>query len=326
MKIAFCSCNHPLIQPSQPGWLALADHAPDALLLLGDNVYVEDSKQEVVVKALWPSQRLNPRAFAQRLHDRYRAQARVPQFRLAVQASGAVAGTIDDHDFLGNDQYVQPHTQAKARVARQLHRQFIAFCNLRPLPIDYPPLADGLSAPDSGFDQGLGLASSLTLGQVKIMLLDNRSYRSSPRSANPVALGSAQMGWLANHLVGSQRLSIVASGSTLNPGNKYLIRGNPLADYPQDARLLRSLYQNQRHQVVLHVGGDIHYNTHWPELAAQNGFMELASSGMGTGLQPFSAQPQNNFGLITLEHDAVHVQLRGKSADDHINLSLALPT
>ncbi len=325
MKIAFCSCNHPLVHPSQPGWLALAATAPDVLLLLGDNVYIEDTVQEVLVKALRPIVRLDPAAFAQRLHTRYQAQAHVPQFRTALQASGQVLGTLDDHDFLGNDQYVQAHTQAQAQMARQLHRQFIAYCNTKPLPAAYPSLQAALAAPDSGFAQGLGVASSLQQGQVNIMLLDNRSYRQSPHRPHPVALGAAQIGWLAQSLVGSQRVSLVASGSTLSAGNRYAIRGSPLADYPQDARLLRSLYQSQRHQVVLHIGGDVHYNTHWPERFAQQGFTELASSGMGTGLLPFSARSQNNFGLVTVTDQAVGVQLRGHNPHGHIDLNLPLP-
>ncbi len=322
MKIAFCSCNHPLVQPSQPGWLALAAHAPDVLLLLGDTVYLEDTVQEVLLKPQRPVVRLGTAAFAQRLHVRYAAQAKVPQFRTALRASGQVLGTLDDHDFLGNDQYVQPHTQDKAQVARQLHRQFIAYCNTKPLPSAYPALADALAAPDTGFDRGLGVASSVELGQVKIILLDNRSYRQSPHGRHTVALGSAQMAWLAQSLVGSQRVSIVASGSTLSPGNRYLIRGSPLADYPQDARLLRSLYQSQQHQVVLHLGGDVHYNTHWPEQAAQDGFTELASSGMGSGLQPFLSRTQDNFGLLSVTEQAVEVQLRGKNPAGHVDLSL----
>jgi phosphodiesterase/alkaline phosphatase D-like protein len=326
MKIAFCSCNHPLVQPSQPGWLAVTAKTPDVLLLLGDNVYLEDTVQEVLVKSQRPSVRLGTQAFAQRLHARYRAQANVPEFRTALQACSVVLGTLDDHDFLGNDQYVQAHTQDKAQVARLLHRQFIAHCNLKPLPLAYPSLASALAAPDTGFDRGLGVASSLAQEQVKIMLLDNRSYRQSPHSASAVALGAAQVSWLAQNLVGSQRVSIVASGSTLSPGNRYAIRGSPLADYPQEARMLRTLYQSQRHQVVLHIGGDVHYNTHWPERAAQDGFSELASSGMGTGLLPFSQHTQDNFGFITVTEQAVDVQLSGKHSANHITLRLPLAT
>ncbi len=58
MKVAFCSRNYFLVHPSQPDWLALANAAPDVLPLLGDNAYLEDSMQEVLVKSLWPSVRL----------------------------------------------------------------------------------------------------------------------------------------------------------------------------------------------------------------------------------------------------------------------------
>lgn len=325
MKIVFCSCNHPKVHPSQPGWFAVANEAPDALLLLGDNVYLEDNIREVLIKSLRPSYKLDASAFAQRLHARYQAQAQVPEFRTALHASGRVLGTLDDHDFLGNDQYAQPQTQIKAQIARQLHRQFIAHCNRKPLPTIYPDLQTALAVPDEGFSQGLGVASSLEQQQVKLMLLDNRSYRTSPHSENAVALGARQISWLEQGLTGSQRVSIVASGSTLSPGNKYLIRGNPLSRYVQEARILRALYQNQPHQVVLHLGGDVHYNTHWPTQAEQYGFTELASSAMGTGWLPFSSHTQNNFGLITVTEDAVSVQLNGKHAVNQISLRLSFP-
>jgi phosphodiesterase/alkaline phosphatase D-like protein len=326
MKIAFSSCNHPYVHPQQPGWLAVAAQAPDVLLLLGDNVYIEDTPQEVAVKALWPSRRLSDIDYARRLHARYRMQAHVPQFRQALQASGQVMGTLDDHDFLGNDQYVTDSTQAKARIARQLHRQFIAHCNTKPLPLAYPELQDALSQPDAGFDEGLGIASVLEQGAVKIMLLDNRSYRQSPKISKSVALGAAQIDWLARQLGGPQLVSMVASGSTISPGDVPAIRGNPLADYPLEAHLMRHLYRSQQHQTVLHLGGDLHYNALWPQQQASlgyPGFTELVSSGMGSGWQPFAKRCLENFGVISITDDAVQVQLLGKQA--WRNRSLQIP-
>jgi phosphodiesterase/alkaline phosphatase D-like protein len=315
MKIAFTSCSHPLVQPQQLGWLAVASHAPDVLLLLGDNVYIEDTVQEIVVKALWPSQCLSDIDYARRLHARYRMQANVPQFRAALQASAQVMGTLDDHDFLGNDQYVAERTQAKARLARQLHRQFIAHCNTKPLPASYPEMQDALAQPDTGFDEGLGVASVLELGAVKIMLLDNRSYRQSLQIAKSVALGSAQIDWLRQQISGPQQVSIVGSGSTISAGDVPLIRGNPLADYPLEAHLLRHFYRMQQHQTVLHLGGDLHYNALWPQQQTSlgyPGFTEVVSSAMGSGLLPFSKHCLENFGLLQINQDTVDVQLFGK--------------
>lgn len=324
MKIAFCSCNHPKVQPRQLGWLALAKQRPDVLLLLGDNVYIEDTPIEVL-KPRWPSTQLSPLGFAQRLHARYRMQALMPEFQAAVGSAGSVMGTIDDHDFLGNDQYVQEATQPQARFARQLHRQFVAYCNQRPLAAAYPPLDEALDSGDPGFSQGLGVASSLQQGQAKLMLLDNRSYRQSPKLAGAVALGAAQTNWLAQELLGSQRLCIVASGSTLSPGSKQGIRGSPLADYPYEAQLLRNLYRHRPQQVVLHLGGDLHYNQLWHGDASHLGFTEVASSGMGTGWQPFAARCNDNYGLITLDPQGVQLQLHGRDAQRNAHLSLPWP-
>jgi hypothetical protein len=343
LKIAFCSCNHPLVHPQQPGWLALAENKPDVLLLLGDNVYVEQNELEII-GGLRPAVALSDLAYGQRLHAMYSAQWQVPQFRQALEASRLVLGTLDDHDFLGNDVYVSPSLQRKATFARLLHRQFIAACNTRPLPRSYPAFDDVFVLDDVGFERGIGLAtawqsepersgqdrSGQNLGEdhlvTKIILLDNRSYRERPPLlgfGRRVALGSAQISWLAQELVGSQRLTIVASGSTFSAGQKLPIRGSPLRDYIGDASTLRGFYSGLGSgNRVIHLGGDLHYNDFWP-WSNEHPFTEIASSGMGTGLQPFSNDQYGNFGLLSVGESSVHLQTFG--AEEKRNLNIVLP-
>ena len=333
LKIAFCSCNHALLHPEQPGWLALAERQPDVLLLMGDNVYVEKHVGELV-GALRPAFALSDLDYGRRLHSLYAAQWRVPQFRLALEASRIVLGTVDDHDFLGNDTYVRPTLERKARLARLLHRQFILACNLRPLPWAYPAFEDVFALDDLGFDQGIGLAqawqssagSPASHPVVKIIMLDNRSYRQAPHSANTdqaVALGAAQISWLAQELVGSQKLSIVASGSTFTAGDRLGIAGSPLQAYRRETNILRTLYASQSGgKRVIHLGGDLHYNAFWP-WQPDHPFTELASSGMGSGWQPFARQQRGNFGLLSVSDQQVRVQLLG--AENERNLDLDLP-
>lgn len=329
LKIAFCSCNHPSLHAQQAGWLALAAQQPDVLLLLGDNIYVEQNVGELI-GPLRPVVALGDLAFGRRLHSQYAAQWQVPQFRQAVSASGLVMGTVDDHDFLGNDTYVRPVYERKARLARLLHRQFIQTCNKRPLPLVYPSFEEVLTWDDLGFERGIGLAQSWqSVGQgdpvVKIILLDNRSFRQPPSrqgSEQAVLLGAAQISWLAQELVGSQQWSVVASGSTFSAGDRWGIEGSPLQAYPREAGILRSLYAGQSQgRRVIHVGGDLHYNAYWP-WAAAHPFWEFASSGMGSGWQPFARHQRGNFGLISVDVRGVQLRLFGDEEERNVLIQL----
>ncbi len=332
LNIAFCSCNHPSLHAQQTGWLALAEQQPDVLLLLGDNVYVEQNVGELIGH-LRPVVMLSDLEYGRRLHSLYAAQWQVPQFRQALAASARVMGTLDDHDFLGNDTYVRPVFERKARLARWLHRQFIQACNLRPLPTAYPAFEEVLTWDDLGFERGIGLAQSWqsTAGAgdahpiVKIMLLDNRSYRwphTGQGAQQAIALGASQISWLAQELLGSQQLSIVASGSTFSAGDRLGIPGSPLQAYSREAAILRSLYASQSQgRRVIHVGGDLHYNAFWP-WSPEHPFWELASSGMGSGWQPFARQQRGNFGLISVGLKEVRLRLFGMEAERNLDVRI----
>ncbi len=333
MKVAFCSCNHPLVHPEQPGWLALAASEPDVLLLLGDNVYIENHVGELLGSQK-PCLTLSDLDYARRLHARYAAQWNVPQFRVALRSAKRVMGTLDDHDFLGNDTFASPILQRKARFARLLHRQFIAACNVQPLPLVYSAFEDVFSMDDALFQQGLGIASSwenteqgAAAPSIKIILLDNRSYRENPLANGLVssapALGAAQISWLAQELVGSQRISIIASGSTFSAGDRAGIPGSPLDAYKREATILRTLYRSQQHHRIIHLGGDLHYNAHWPQ-SADHPFTELASSGMGSGWQPFARQQRGNFGLLSVSAQGIRMQLLGDENERNLDAFLNL--
>lgn len=334
LKIAFCSCNHPLVHPRQPGWLPLAALAPDVLLLLGDNVYVERHVGELV-GAQRPVVALSDLAYGRRLHGLYAAQWQVPEFQKAVGAAGRVMGTLDDHDFLGNDTYVRPSFERKASLARLLHRQFITACNARPLSNRYPAFEDVFALDDVGFEQGIGVAQSWQSSpvdtpahwSVKIIVLDNRSYRQSPPTSDTSAsraLGAAQISWLAQELVGSQRLTIVASGSTFSPGDRFGIAGSPLQSYRQEANILRTLYASaSQGRRVVHVGGDLHYNAYWP-WQREHPFIEIASSGMGSGWQPFANKQRGNFGVLTVGAGQMGLQLFGAEHDRNIDITVPI--
>lgn len=316
MKFAFVSCNHPVKHPSQPGWLDLAERKPEVLLLIGDNTYVEDHMWQ-----LWfgrPALTKDDESYAIYLHERYVKQWAVPEFRQCLAEhrarQGDVLGTIDDHDFLGNDLAVTPELAMKAKIARALFRQFIEQCN-GCIQERYPGLPDWRSDPDPGMNSGLGLATSRRYGDVLVALLDNRSFREDP-GQNTRALGERQIKWLQSQLNSDQRVSLVFSGSPLTRGSKWLVAGSTLSQYPTEFRELRSLYHSYASRNIVHIGGDLHYND-YKGRDEHVDFVEVCSSGMGTGYLPFSSHQYGNFGIIEVSPQELRIQTYG--ADPHRN-------
>ena len=98
MRIAFTSCLSTRALAHQPVWDQIAACQPDALVLLGDSVYIDVPGQAP----------LGDDAFCRHLHGLYRAQLQVPGFaaltqRLRQPDKLGVHAIWDDHDFLWND-------------------------------------------------------------------------------------------------------------------------------------------------------------------------------------------------------------------------------
>jgi hypothetical protein len=73
----------------------------------------------------------------------------------------------------------------------------------------------------------------------------------------------------------------------------------------------------------LHLGGDLHYNAYWPQ-SAEHPFIELASSGMGSGWQPFDKQQRGNFGLLSVSAQGIRMQLLGDEPERNLDISLPI--
>jgi phosphodiesterase/alkaline phosphatase D-like protein len=331
-RIAFACCNHAYTHRSQPAWSRMTEMSPDVLLLTGDNVYLEDHMWQ-----LWFGKPagMSDDAFARRLYERYCWQWAVPEFRDLLRSmrerSAPIYGILDDHDFLGNDFYVSPATQAKAVIARALLRQFLNACKTPGLE-DYPAIPAStpdqwLALDDPGFAQGLGLAKHLSLGNAQILLLDNRSYRTAP-SAQGEALGATQMAWVRDQLSANNhseqaqapagKVTLIFSGSPMSPGQKKWIPGSPLSAYPREYQALLEMYEASTGQTIVHIGGDIHYND-WRDRHPRFGHYEVCCSALGSGWLPFSPHARGNFGIIDLESDRLRIRTFGVETDRNID-------
>jgi alkaline phosphatase D len=331
LKVAFTSCCHPRKHPNQPGWLQVLAHEPDVLLLIGDNVYLENHWWNIWVNR--PVNTLSDEDFAIYLHERYQMQWQVPQFRTLIEhlhrRHTLILGTVDDHDFLGNDFCVTDTTQTKAKIARVLHRQFIDFCN-HPSS-NYPARPDWRSAQvDAEFESGLGLATHVKWVEqgLSLTVLDNRSYRQKVDKRNPnaaQALGRRQLDWLATCLQDNLPVKLVFSGSPLTDGTKHWARGSPLQDYPAEYKQLCELYRAQTDHCIIHVGGDLHYND-FKLKDAQNPCINLTSSGIGSGWQPFASSPNSNWGLIEWGGGQLSIRTFGNEPPRNVIHCLSIDT
>lgn len=163
--------------PSKEGiWDVIADHRPDALLMLGDNVYIDR-----------PHSRTK-----QRVHY-YRRQLR-PEYQRLV-ASSAVYAVYDDHDLGvddssgGPDPFLPKWKYKSWKVFRENWNN---------------PTYGG--APDRP-----GCWFEFSLGDIDFFMLDNRYYRDF---ASGTMLGPDQKAWLFERLRASDAtFKVLASGT-----------------------------------------------------------------------------------------------------------------
>ena len=150
-------------------WNVIADAEPDALLLLGDNVYID-----------------TPKVPETQSYCYYRRQSR-PEFRSLLAGVPAFA-IWDDHDFGTNDCVAgrnPDHPSWKRPVWELFKRQW--------------------NNPDYGAGAGKpGCYFAFTAGDVDFFMLDGRFFRTDPKMADPTMLGLDQNLWLRTSLAASR--------------------------------------------------------------------------------------------------------------------------
>lgn len=146
-------------------WDTIRGIDPRALLLLGDNVYIDDPQTPEM----------------QRFHY-YRRQSQPEWMKLAKQVP--IYGIWDDHDFTTNDGWGGPDIE-KPKWKRKVWEIFRE-------NYDNPYYGGGEKQPGCWFD--------FWIGKVHFVLIDGRYYRESPKGENPSMLGPAQMKWLRKTL------------------------------------------------------------------------------------------------------------------------------
>jgi len=147
--------------PNERMWDTIGSRSPQALLLLGDNVYVD-----------------LPGAYGEfHQYTYYRRQSRA-EFRRLV-SSVPVFAIWDDHDCATNDVWMGPYRDRPDWKTSQLEGFKINWNN-----------------PGYGIEEWPGCWFKFSIADVDFFMLEGRFYRTDPLGPNPSLLGPVQKAWL----------------------------------------------------------------------------------------------------------------------------------
>ena len=205
---------------SERMWDTIRGCEPAALLLLGDNVYIDQPTELLCQHYCY-----------------YRRQTR-PEWRRLVAATPTYA-IYDDHDFGTDDCIPGPEIESPPwkRVAWNVFRQNWG----------NPAYGGGESQPGCWFD--------FYLGDVHFILLDGRYYRDPPGGS---MLGPVQKKWLLDTLRNSRgTFKVLASpvpwSQGVKPGSK-----DPWDGFPAEREEIFALIESQRIDGVFLISADRH--------------------------------------------------------------------
>ena len=284
-KLAFASCARIQDLPLQPAWDEIRAAAPDALLLLGDNVYLNDDHHA------------SADALAAELRERYRQQQAEPGFAALLadlrRRGKAVMAIYDDHDFLGDDRCGADEDGALREAARA------------ELVHAFDPMSTGAE-----------VSRRQCFGLVDVIVLDTRFHRRRPLPAyaDPDAvLGAAQWQWFERQLQAcSAPYLAVASSITLHH-----FADESWERYPGAFGRLRGLLRGRRGALLL--SGDVHRNAVYDD----SGVIELVSSAVARRGQVFGAL-RKNYGLLAFDERGLHVELRSLKVGGRFDFRIEL--
>lgn len=330
MKIVFASCSNVQHFSSQPGWRRINDLAPDVLLLLGDQIYM-DFGAKFMGGDLYAPATMSLPDFSKRMYSRYAQQWGVAEFQslLRNRPDMRIGAIWDDHDFAwnnacggrpGNADKDKKHKVSDRHkwIVKSLFKQYLNTVSSRAQAYPTPPF-DLENPPDGGIPDEDGIQQFFDVegGAVRVILLDNRYHRDCPSAPDPVIMDEAQQKWLEGLIAGNQELTLLCSGSTLADAESW-------SNYPRSYKQLLDVVRNKK---VLFLSGDIHVNKFVVHDNPGNGagqqypLFEAISSGLAVkGYKPIKwLGAQENFGLIEITPDRLRIDLyhNGKLDESH---------
>jgi alkaline phosphatase D len=255
-------------------WELLSSYNLSALLLLGDNVYIDAPGK--------------PGEF----HDYtyFRRQSR-PEFRKLV-SSVPVYAIWDDHDIAIDDIWMGPYVDKPDWKLDNLEYFKNQWVN---------PYYGDEEYPATYFD--------FSIGDVDFFLLDGRNYRTNPFEKNPTMLGPIQKQWLFEKLRNSTaKFKVVASpvgwAPGIKPGSKDTWDG-----FPDEREEIFSFIEENKIEGIVLLSADRHRSDAW-KIERENGyplydFMSSKLTNIHThDIEPgslFSYNDSCSFGLLEFD-------------------------
>ncbi|MDG1897526.1 MAG: alkaline phosphatase D family protein [Fuerstiella sp.] len=258
-------------------WTTIASFDPHAILLLGDNVYIDD-----------------PESVVMQQYTYQRRQSR-PEWR-KLTARSPVFTIWDDHDFSTNDSW------GGADIGIPFWKKDWAF----------PIFRQNWANPGyGGGDAQPGCWYTFNIGDVDFIMLDCRYYRTSPRIEPKSMLGDIQKQWLKEQLMAASGTFKVICSSV--PWD-FRTKGDSLDTwngYKQEHEEILGFIEQKRIEGVVLMSADRHRSDAW-KIERENGygFYEFNSSRLtNQHIHPtmekagaiFSYNKPQSFGLVTFD-------------------------
>jgi alkaline phosphatase D len=266
-------------------WASIQAEQPDALVLLGDNVYLDTDVHT------------DPVRLSTELHGLYQAQKKDPYFAALLadlQAQGKpLLATYDDHDFLGDNRYGGDHDPALRETARAL-------------------LIQHFNPPRTGSD----VYSVNRFGLVDLFMLDERFYRRRPLASaldRDAILGAGQWEWFEREFRASSAPFIVIGSST----TVHTWGNESWEMYPAAFNRLRDLVRGRQGALVL--SGDVHRNAAYDD----SGILEIVTSAVARESFVFG-KVRDNYAVLTFAPTGVRVELRSRKAGWRFDFTIPL--
>lgn len=250
-------------------WLTIRDLRPTALLLLGDNVYIDRPQQPSLQRYCY-----------------YRRQSQA-EFRELV-ARTPVFSIWDDHDFAINDSHGGPAMDSfpwKAKVWEIFQQNWVN-----------PPYAGGAETP--------GTFYAFRIADVEFFMLDGRMWRTDPEAATPeqpaTMLGPAQRAWLKTSLKrSSATFKVIASPVPWAPGAKPHSK-DTWDGFPEERKEIFDFLGKEGIEGVILMAADRHRSDAWKlEREGAYPLYEVMSSRL-TNVHTHGIMPGSLFGYNEL--------------------------
>lgn len=304
MKLAFTSCIDTVNDPVQQGWIELAKHRPDAIVLLGDTMYMDYGLGNHAPNGSPKGEPLD--RFSHLMHEAYRAQWSVTNFRDAIREARVFA-LWDDHDFAWNNARGGGRPEGKDYVDpayRRLSR--LHFEQWRRMLIDKPGSYPSNPAPTGKVDEDLGsIEQTVEVADgVLLHLIDARSFR---EEAGGSLLGTKQRQRLEAALLPMPGVNLIASSGTLKDWR----------EYDTDYDWLKDMAK--KHNILM-LSGDVHE----PDFRARGRLFEATASAMAQppGITAILGKKTEVFGLLTIRADEIAIEIFvGKKRVENVGIS-----